>query len=116
MIAIPALLAIFAACVLLERFVKSATVRVIGVLILVIVSAGIAINVGIHLGKVEQLNRFARLLPRAFATLDQHKQQPETLGKAISLLQDVANDPAKLGHIESTIDELEELQVQRSGK
>lgn len=116
MIAIPAFLVIIVVSVLLERFVKSITIRVIGVLILVIVSAGIAINIGIHLGKIEQLNRFARLLPRAFAILDEHKQQPETLGTSIGLLRGVANDPVKLDRIESTIDELEELQTQRSGK
>ena len=116
MIAIPALLAIFAACVLLELFVKSTPLRIIGVFIIVIASAGIAMNIGMNLGKVEQLNRFARLLPRAFANLDEAKQQPDTFREAIRLLQNVANDPAKLDHFESTVDQLEERQTQRSGK
>jgi len=113
MITLFSILIIFGVCISLEFYVKSIIVRITGVLVLVIVAAGIAINVGIHLGKVEQLNRFSRLLPRVFETLDEHRLQPETLARAIVLLRGVANDPFKLDHIEATIEELEKLQPQK---
>jgi Flp pilus assembly protein TadB len=107
MIAIPALLAILFGCTLLEHYVKNAKIRIIGVLIIVIIVAGIAINIGMKLGKSEQLNKFARVFPRALKVLDYSNQRPEIFEDTIKLLLDATSDPAKLDQLESTIDEIE---------
>lgn len=116
MIAIPALLVVIAACVLLEHFVRSSFLRVTGVMLIILVSAVIAFNIGMKLGKTDQLNRFARLLPRVLTVLDQAKQQPESFNEAIRVLQVVTSDPAKLDNLEFTLHQLDERQAQMPGK
>ena len=108
MIIISTTVILVATCVLLERLVKSSLFRIIGVMLIVLFSTVIATNIGMSLGKVDQLNRFSRLLPRVFTVLDQVKGEPESFNEALRVIQVVAGDPVKLDTLDATVAQLEE--------
>ena len=110
MFAISVLLVLLATAFLLERFVKSRTARTAAIVLFVIVSFGIGSNIGTKLGKVEQLNQFARLLPRAMMALDPATRTQKELETARAMLQVVVSDPEKLDNLESVMNEIEILQ------
>jgi hypothetical protein len=106
MVAILALLCVFGVSLFLEFYAKSRPLRVIGVFWLMLVCTGIALNVGMTLGKSQQLNRFAFMLPDALTRLDEVKHEPERFNARMRLLKDTARDSQKLDTFETTLNEL----------
>jgi hypothetical protein len=106
---IVAIITIVVCAISLECFVKAKLVRCLGVFALLIASSILANSIGMNLGKVDQLNRFARLLPRAFVLVESAEKNTDTQISILRILIEETGNPKKLNDLESTLTRIERI-------
>lgn len=108
MIAKTLLVALIIICVVIEKKIKSASVRTLCMIFIIISSAFLMNTNGMNYGKIDQLNRFARLLPHVFLILGKARSQPKVFDDMIETLLITTRNPEKLDEFEKTVNELEQ--------
>lgn len=97
-ILIASLICLWVECVIITKWIRFPII-----LVLIYITAAVLFSQGIKMGQLDQLNRFARLLPEIFSLIQDSADDLESQRNVIQHFRDGTSSPTKLDGLEMTI-------------